>query len=158
MLDNIKNNKKFYKATVKLSNLYVETDNMTDAYYKSKDGLGPGSYSTHKSLSVTKLLDGTLMLMDGHHRIADKIKYAELNNVEDILNLTFNAIVHDENYANLESVPDGQYWMSFMDWTYNMEEVLIKESEYYHGTALPKSEKNFSDFDKNKGVGVRGNP
>lgn len=119
--------KKFYKAIVKLSDLYVETDNMTDAYYKSKDGLGPGSMSTHKPLSVTKLLDGTLMLMNGHHRIADKIKYAELNNIEDILNLTFNAIVHDENYANLESVPDGQYWMSFMDWTYNMEEVLITE-------------------------------
>lgn len=114
--------KNFYKATIKVSDLYVELDNMLDAYHKSKNGIGPSSRSGDKPLTVAKLLDGTLLLLDGHHRIADKIKYLERPNIKNILNLKFEAIIHNENFDNIESIEqvdrDFQYWAPFTDWVY----------------------------------------
>ena len=109
--------KNFHKAIVKVSDLYVESDNMIDAYYKSKNGIGPASRSTGKPLTISKLLDGSLILLDGHHRIADAIKYLDKPTLNKILNLKFEAIIHNEKYNSIEDMPnDFQYWMSFIDW------------------------------------------
>lgn len=118
---------KDYKQKVNISDLYIEADNMSDAFYKSKNTLGPSSRSSKHPLSVTKLLDGTLLLLDGHHRIADKIKYLESDNIEDILNLTFDAIVHNENYESIEDFPDGEYWIPFIDLVESMKSLLLKK-------------------------------
>lgn len=115
------------KSEVKLSDLYVEDDNILDAYFKAKNNLGPSSRSTGKPLAVTKLLDGSLILMDGHHRVIDRIKYLSADNIDDILNLRFDAIITSENYEDLDDYPDGEYWLPLFDWIYNMEEHLLGE-------------------------------
>lgn len=125
--------KDFYKAIIKVSDLYVESDNIFDAYYKSKNGIGPASRSGDKPLTVAKLLDGTLLLLDGHHRIADKIKYLERPNIKNILNLKFEAIIHKENFENIESIEqadsDFQYWIPFMDWAYATFQKKLAENK-----------------------------
>jgi len=109
--------KDFYESVVKVSDLYVEADNMLDAYYKSQNNIGPSSRSTDKPLTISKLLDGSLILLDGHHRIADAIKYLDNPTIKKILNLNFKAIIHNEKYNSIEDMPgDFQYWMPFMDW------------------------------------------
>lgn len=118
---------KSIKSKVKLSDLYVESDNILDAYFKAKNNLGPSSNSTGKPLAVTKLLDGSILLLDGHHRIIDRIKYLNTDNVDDILNLKFDAIITTENYKDLDDFPDGEYWIPLFDWIYNMEEQLLNE-------------------------------
>ena len=116
------------KSEIKLSDLYVESDNILDAYFKAKNNLGPSSRSTDKPLAVTKLLDDSLILMDGHHRIVDKIKYLDTDNIDDILNLKFGAIITPENYEDLEDFPDGEYYIPLFDWIYDMkEQVLIED-------------------------------
>jgi len=124
--ESIENNKPFL-SKVKLSDLYVEDDNIVDAYFKAKNNLGPSSRSTGKPLAVTKLLDGSLILMDGHHRVIDRIKYLGADNIDDILNLKFDAIITSKNYEDLEEYPDGEYWIPIFDWIYDMEEKLIGE-------------------------------
>lgn len=125
--------KDFYKAIIKVSDLYVESDNIFDAHYKSKNGVGPASRSTGKPLTVARLLDGTLLLLDGHHRIADKIKSLERPNVKNILNLKFEAIIHKENFENIESIEqadrDFQYWIPFMDWAYATFQKQLAENK-----------------------------
>jgi hypothetical protein len=109
--------KDFYESVVKISDLYVEADNMLDAYNKSKNNLGHSSRSTGKPLTVSKLLDGSLILLDGHHRIADAIKYLDNPTMKKIMNLNFKVIIHNEKYNSIEDMPrDFQYWMSFIDW------------------------------------------
>jgi len=66
-------------------------------------------------------------LLDGHHRIIDRIKYLNTDNVDDILNLKFDAIITTENYKDLDDFPDGEYWIPLFDWIYNMEEQLLNE-------------------------------
>lgn len=111
--------KDFYESTVKVSDLYVEADNMLDAYYKSKNSIGPSSRSTDKPLTISKLLDGSLILLDGHHRIADAIKYMDKPTLKKIMNLKFKAIIHKEKFNSIEDMPkDFQYWISFLDWLY----------------------------------------
>jgi hypothetical protein len=129
--EDYKPSKDFYKAIIKISDLYVEADNMMDAYHKSKNGIGPASGSGNKPLTVAKLLDGTLLLLDGHHRVADKIKYLERPTLKNILNLKFEVIIHIENFKDLESIEkvdsDFQYWISFMDWAYATFDKKLKE-------------------------------
>jgi len=109
----------FYESIIKVSDLYVESDNMLDAYYKSKNSIGPSSRSTDKPLTVSKLLDGSLILLDGHHRIADLITQLDKPSINKILNLKLKAIVHNENYNSIEDMPsDFQYWLPFIDWAY----------------------------------------
>jgi len=117
------------KTSIEVSELYIEGDNMSDAYFKSKNNLGPSSMSTGHPLAVTKLLDGSLLLLDGHHRIADKIKYLDSNNIEDILKLKFDAIITTENYEVLDDYPDGEYWIPFIDWIYvNVDKLSSTKS------------------------------
>lgn len=124
--------KNFYKATIKVSDLYVESDNMMDAYYKSKNVKGPSSRSGDKPLTIAKLLDGTLLLLDGHHRIVDNIKSLERPNIKNILNLKFEAIIHKENFESIESIEqadsDFQYWIHFIDWVYTTFQKQLSES------------------------------
>jgi hypothetical protein len=77
-----------YKNLVKLNDLYINKNNMDDAFNKSikiKNNVS----KTKRPLEVYKMLDGSLFLIDGHHRIADIIK--NFNNENEILNLEFNA-------------------------------------------------------------------
>lgn len=109
--------KEFHDSVVTISDLYVEADNMLDAYSKSKNSIGPSSRSTNRPLTISKLLDGSLILLDGHHRIADAIKYLDKPTFKNIMNLKFKAIIHNEKYNSIEDMPsDFQYWMPFMDW------------------------------------------
>ncbi len=120
-------NKKSYKTKIKLFDLYVDAENMYDAYHNSINTVGASSSSSDQPLAVTKLLDGTLLLKNGHHRISDKIKYLKADNLESIENLQFDAIVSHEDIESLEHFPDGEFWIAFIDWADSMEEHILKE-------------------------------
>ena len=102
---------------VRLADLMVDEMNMDSAYYKAQDNLGePTSESSHLPLSVYKLGDGTLLLSDGHHRIADVI--IKMNNANEVLNTELEAEVHELDYEDLDDVPDESFseWGDFGHW------------------------------------------
>ena len=107
-------------SKVKLINLMIDGENMERAYNKAVDTNGESSRSIGEPLKVFRLRDGTLLLADGNHRIADKI--FSIENAEDVLNLEFPAKIHRLSYENLESSPDGHFidWEDFTSWLHNI--------------------------------------
>ena len=102
---------------IKLVDLMVDAENMDSAYYRAQDSMDePTSKSSHLPLSVYKFGDGTLLLSDGHHRIADII--IQMDDTNKVLNTEVEAEVHELDYEDLDDVPDERFneWCGFGHW------------------------------------------
>ena len=83
------------------------------------------SPSSGEPLEIGKYEDGSCVLWDGHHRIADEVFH--IDRLVDVLNLKFDVIIFDAPYRDIQDDIDESKTplMLFGDWVKNSKYINL---------------------------------